>query len=168
MADVSVGSKAPSSRFTTPTGEKRTLADVLAASDGRPTLLVFFKVTCPVCQLDWPYLEKLHRAHGDSLRVVGVSQNDAEDTRRFYAQYGKASFDLLLDPEPAFAASDAFGVESVPHHVLIAPDGIVQKVYSGWSRREVEELDRRMAAVLGKKPAGVVAADDPVAVFKPG
>lgn len=165
MVDLS---RAPAARFVTPAGAPRSLDDLLAESGGRPTLLTFFKTSCPVCQLDWPYLERLHRSHGSALRVVGVSQNDAEASRRFFAQYGHATFDLVLDPEPAFAASNAYGVESVPHHVLVAPDGTVTQVFAGWSRKAMEELDRSLAARRGVPPAGVVPVDDPVAVFKPG
>lgn len=142
--------------------------ELLAASGDRPTLLVFFKTSCPVCQLDWPYLERLHRAHGASLRVVGVSQNDEAASRAFYRQYGGATFDLLLDPEPSFAASNAYGVESVPHHVLVDPKGTVKQVFAGWNRRPLEELDRSLAAARGAKPSGVVPEGDPVPAFKPG
>ena len=168
MAELNTGSKAPASRFTTPSGEARSLPEVLSASGARPTLLAFFKTSCPVCQLDFPYLEKLHLAHEDFVRIVGVSQDDAEASRRYYAQYGSATFDLLLDAEPAFAASNAFGVEAVPHHVLLSPDGIVKKVFAGWDRRSIEELDRTFAAARGAAPAGVVPASDPVPSFKPG
>lgn len=165
--ELRAGSRAPDTPFTTPDGA-RTAHDLLEESGGRPVLLVFFKTSCPVCQLDWPYLERLHRAHGESLRVIGVSQDDADASRRYHAAHGKATFELALDPAPAFAASNAYGVESVPHHVLLAPDGLVTKVSSGWSRSLLEDLDGELAARRGKSPAGVVPEGDPVAVFKPG
>src|ERR1019366_5285612 len=69
----------------------------------------------------WPYLQRLHRAYGaKAVHVVGVSQNDADSSRAYYADHGEATFDLLLDPEPTFAASNAFGVESVPHLRLLS------------------------------------------------
>lgn len=142
------------------------MRDVLAASGARPTLLVFFKTSCPVCQFDFPYLQKLHAAHGAALRVVGVGQNDLASAQRFYAQYGNANFDLLLDPEPAFEASNAFGVESVPHHVLVDPGGTVKKIYAGWSRAEMEGLDRAFASA-DSKPA-VITPQDRVPSFTPG
>lgn len=168
MAGPAPFGKAPDTRFSTPAGESLSLADVLAESGGKPTLLVFFKTSCPVCQLDWPYLQRLHAAHGGSLRVVGVSQDDAESSRRYYAQHGKATFDLLLDPEPGFSASNALDVEAVPHHVLLSPDGTVKRVFAGWDRAALETLDSDLARARGAKPAGVVPVGDPVPVFKPG
>ena len=162
------GLRAPRASFTAPSGETLDTARLLAGSGGRPTLLVFFKVNCPDCQMDWPYLERLHRAHGESLRVVGVSQNDAAAARAYYAQHGEATFDLVLDPEPRFAASNAFGVESVPHHVLVDPDGSVRETFAGWQRRPLEELDRQLSAARGTPLAHVVPQGDPAPPMRPG
>jgi peroxiredoxin len=149
-------------------GKTVDLARVLADGASRPTLLVFFKVSCPVCQMDWPYLERLHRAHGEGLRVVGVSQNDAAASLKYHAAYGGATFDLLLDPEPAFGASNAYGVASVPHHVLLEPDGTVRRVFAGWQRKPLEELDAELSAAHGRPPAGVVPPGDPAVAMRPG
>ena len=60
-----------------------------------PVLLAFFKITCPVCQLTFPFLERLHTA--GTLPIYGISQNDAEDTREFNQHFG-VTFPTLLDP----------------------------------------------------------------------
>src|ERR1700690_3808357 len=113
---------APMVRLRTTEGAILSTADVVARGQGLPVLLVFFKTSCPICQLTWPYLERLHRAYGSkAVHVVGVSQNDVASSRAFYVEHGGATFDLLLDPEPAFAASNVFAVESVPHLVLLSP-----------------------------------------------
>ena len=80
------------------------------------------------------------------MHVVGVSQDDADSSRAYYAEHGGATFDLLLDPEPTFAASNAFGVESVPHLVLLSPEGLVEDVFAGWSKARMEALGSRFAA----------------------
>ena len=53
---VAAGAKAPAFRLTSLDGSARTLEDILA---GGPALLAFFKISCPVCQLTAPYLERL-------------------------------------------------------------------------------------------------------------
>ncbi|MGZ5427103.1 MAG: peroxiredoxin family protein, partial [Thermoanaerobaculia bacterium] len=127
-------SAAPRVRFRTTEGAALSTADVVARGHSLPVLLAFFKTSCPICQLTWPYLQRLHRAYGaKAVHVVGVSQNDADSSRAYYAEHGGATFDLLLDSEPTFAASNAFGVESVPHLVLLSPEGLVEDVFAGWS-----------------------------------
>ncbi|MFI5120272.1 MAG: peroxiredoxin family protein [Thermoanaerobaculia bacterium] len=159
---------APKVRFRTTEGAALTTAEVVARGRSLPVLLAFFKTSCPICQLTWPYLERLHRAYGEkAVHVVGVSQNDAASSRAYYTEHGGATFDLLLDPEPAFAASNAFDVESVPHLVLLSPQGLVEDVFSGWSRARMEALGGRFAATnIPFTP--VVPPGDPVRDSAPG
>ncbi len=111
-----------------------------------PSLLAFYKVTCPVCQLTLPFLERIHS--GGRLPVFAISQNDAEDTDEFNRYYG-ISIPTLLDREDAdFPASNAFGISSVPSIFLLERDGTVSRVIEGWQKQEVE----RLGAVSGVNP----------------
>ncbi len=112
-----------------------TLADLISHG---PVLLAFFKVSCPVCQLTFPYLERLHAA--GALPVYGISQNDEEDTRDFNRQFG-VTFPTLLDSEEDdFVVSNAYGLSSVPTMFLIAADGTISRVIEGWRKKEIEWL----------------------------
>src|ERR1039458_2846678 len=113
-------SVAPNARFRTPEGALLSTADVVGKGHGLRVLLAFFKTSCPICRLTWPYLQRLHEAYGGkTVHVVGVSQDDAVSSRAYYAANGGATFELLLDPEPTFVASNAFGVEAVPPLALL-------------------------------------------------
>jgi peroxiredoxin len=159
---------APKTRFLTPEGASLSTADAVARGRGLPVLLAFFKTSCPICQLTWPYLQRLHAAYGGkTLHVAGVSQNDAGSSRTYYREFGGATFDLLLDPEPAFTASNAFGVEAVPHVVLLSPAGAVLDVFSGWSKKSMEALGARFAA-KDVPLVPVIPPGDPVRDFAAG
>ncbi len=85
-------------------------------------LLAFFKVTCPVCQLTVPFLERLHASGG--IAICGISQNDAADTREFNTYFG-ATYTTLLDSEDeGFPVSNLYGISSVPTMFLVEPDGV--------------------------------------------
>src|SRR5215467_871145 len=90
---IDPGSRAPDFRLARLDGAETTLEELTAR--GR-LLLAFFKVTCPVCQLTAPFLERLH-AFG-SLPVYGISQNDAAATREFNEYFG-VTYPTLLDAE---------------------------------------------------------------------
>jgi len=114
-------------------------------ADG-PVLVVFFKITCPVCQLTLPYLNRVHRA--GTLPVYGISQNDDAGTREFNQEFG-IEFLVLLDSEDDdFPASNAYGISSVPSMFLIEPDGKIGRVIEGWNRKEMEWLGARTAATV--------------------
>ncbi len=168
-AALAPGTPAPAAVFARPEGGTTTTADLLAGANGLPLLLAFFKTSCPTCRLTWPYLQRLHAAYGGTaVRVVGVSQNGIEESRRFFEEWGKAKFDLVMDPEPGFAASNAFQVEAVPHLVLISSDGIFEEIFSGWSKAKMEALGSRLAAGRSLAHIPVVPPGDPVQAFQSG
>lgn len=128
------GARAPKFRLDLLDGGEASLADL--AANG-PVLLAFFKISCPVCQLTLPFLDRIH---GDRLRVYAISQNDAEDTREFNRYY-RLSLPTLLDREEEdFPVSNAFGISSVPTMFLIERDGTVSRVVEGWQKAEIETL----------------------------
>ena len=124
-------------------GGNITLAEILA---GGPALLAFFKISCPICQLTFPFLERIHAA--GTLRIYGVSQNDARDTRDFNEDFG-ITFPTLLDTgESGFPVSDAYGISSVPTLFLVEPDGAVSHIVEGWRKKEMEWLGGRAGAAV--------------------
>jgi len=132
------------------------LAELTA--DG-PVLLFFYKVTCPVCQMTAPFLERFHREGG--LRVYGISQNEAGETREFLKYFG-ASFPTLLDSEDTgYAASNAYGISSVPTLFLVEGDGMLEQVIEGWNRIDMEALSARAGMALFR-------AEDNVPAWKAG
>jgi peroxiredoxin len=129
------GSRAPDFRIERLGGGEAALHDLISKG---PVVLAFFKVTCPVCQLTFPFLERLHQA--GTLPIYGVSQNDEEDTREFNRRFG-VTFPTLLDlEENDFPASNAFGLSSVPTLFLVEADGKIAKVIEGWQKKGVEWL----------------------------
>jgi cytochrome c biogenesis protein CcmG/thiol:disulfide interchange protein DsbE len=166
--EISAGSAAPDTRFRTPAGGALSTSEVVAKGKGLPVLLAFFKTSCPVCRMTWPYLQRIQQAYGGkSVHLVVVSQNDEASSRAYYAANGAATFDLLLDPEPTFVASNAFDVESVPLLVLIAPDGTIADSFAGWSKARIEALGTRLASKSVPR-VPVVPPGDPVSAYSPG
>jgi peroxiredoxin len=134
---LEAGAQAPDFLLDKLDGGSVSLADLAAQG---PVLLAFFKISCPVCQLTFPFLERL--AAG-TLPVYGISQDDDEDTRRFAREFG-VTFPLLLDREENdFPASNAFGIAHVPTLFLVERGGAVERVIEGWSRRDIAGLGER-------------------------
>jgi len=142
---VATGIRAPGFRLTRLDGGEAGLGDLISTG---PVLLAFFKITCPVCQLTLPFLDRLNTPPG--LSVYGISQNDVEDTTDFVHTY-RLRFPMLLDTEESgFPISNAYGISSVPTSFLVETDGVISRVIEGWNRQEIEWLGARLGiAAIG-------------------
>lgn len=136
---VEAGDRAPSFRLKSLRGgETRSLDEMLARG---PALVTFFKISCPVCQLTLPFLERL--AASASMQVVGISQDDEKSTEAFNQRFG-VTFPTLLDAsKDGYPASNAYGISSVPSVFLVNKDGSVEKSFSGFSKSDLEMLGRK-------------------------
>jgi peroxiredoxin len=137
---LDTGTRAPDFQLTALDGGHRSLSELLSRG---PAVLAFFKVSCPICQMTFPYLERIHAAAGAALPIYGISQNDDEDTSDFARRYG-VTFPILLDSEDdGFPMSNAYGISSVPTVFVVESDGAISSVTEGWSRRDVAALGER-------------------------
>lgn len=142
MAALTPGTKAPEFELQFLDGKRFALRDELANG---PLLLAFFKVSCPTCQYALPFLERLHKAYGsNSVKLVGVSQNDPKETAAFAKQFG-ITFPILLDDTQSYLVSNAYGLTNVPTIFWIDPDGEVELSSVGWVKRDFEEISRKIA-----------------------
>jgi cytochrome c biogenesis protein CcmG/thiol:disulfide interchange protein DsbE len=156
MAALTAGTKAPEFELRTIDRKPFALRDELAR---RPVVLAFFKVSCPVCQYAFPFLERLHKAYGNkNVALVGVSQDDAKATLAFMKEFG-VTFPVLLDDPSRYLASNAYGLTNVPTVFWIGQDSEIEISSVGWVKADFEAIGRKMAE------AGKSA---PVVVFKPG
>ena len=129
------GSPAPEFQLPQLDGGSAALQEILAKG---PALIAFYKTTCPVCQLTFPFLERIHK--GGTLPVYAISQDDAEDTREFNREFGLTLPTLLDSGRSGYPVSNAFGISSVPSMFLIERDGAIARVIEGWSKQDIESL----------------------------
>jgi peroxiredoxin len=135
---IDPGSRAPDFRLARLGGGQVTLQEILVNG---PVLLAFFKISCPVCQFTFPFLERLHAS--GTLQIFGISQNGAEDTGEFNREFG-VTFPTLLDSEESgFAAGNDYGISSVPTIFLVESDGKVSHVTEGWNKKEIAWLGEK-------------------------
>jgi cytochrome c biogenesis protein CcmG/thiol:disulfide interchange protein DsbE len=139
---LAAGARAPDFTLRDLNGQRRSLKDLLSHG---PVLLAFFKVSCPVCQYTFPFLQRLHES-GGGIAIVGVSQDKAGATREFNADFG-VRFPTLLDEGGAgYPVSNAFGISTVPSLLLIEPDGAISLSGSGFVRQDLETVGQRQGA----------------------
>ncbi|MBZ5568316.1 MAG: TlpA family protein disulfide reductase [Acidobacteriia bacterium] len=132
-----------------------------------PVALAFFKVTCPVCQYAMPFVERLYQAHQGKSRVVAISQHPKKETQAFMREYGITMPVLLDDPE-RYPASNAYGLTNVPTIFLISSGGKIEISSVGWSKKDLEVINRHLSAAASRAAPTVFPRGEDVADYKAG
>ena len=164
MEALGAGTKAPVFTLEDTSGQQRSLVDALKKG---PVLLAFFKVSCPVCQFTFPFLERLQQQikGRDDVRLWGVAQDDADDAEQFARQYG-CTFPILTDVEP-YPVSNEYGLTTVPTLFLLQPEGQIELSSVGFVKSEIEAAAKALSRRTGA-PLPVFKPTDTVPEFKSG
>ena len=165
MAALTAQTQAPEISLPTIDGSQFSLQEALKRG---PVLAAFFKVSCPVCQYTFPFLERLHKNYGErKITLVGISQDNQRDTQAFLKEYGITFLSLLDDPR-GYAVSNAYGLTTVPSLFLINPDGEIEISSVGWVKQEIEDINQRLAQAQQAPLRPVFHAGDDVRDFRSG
>jgi len=134
-----------------------------------PVLAAFFKISCPVCQFTFPFLQRLYERYGnDDVTFLGISQDDAKATAGFAKQYG-IMFPIALDEkEKGYPASNGYGLTNVPTIFLIDGDGTVSISSMGFVKNDLEQVAAQLAERRKIAPAALFRANESVPANRPG
>ena len=149
--------QAPDFALTSTAGKPVILSDVLKRG---PAVLAFFKISCPVCQYAFPYIERMWQVHKpEPVTFLGVSQDSLSDTQSFIKQY-RLTFPVVLDESPRYVASNEYKLTNVPTIYLVDRDGEIRVSSVGWARKDMEELNHKLSMMD--------PAQQQFPIFKPG
>jgi peroxiredoxin len=165
MTHLDAGNVAPAFSLKGFDGKEYSLGKLMERG---PVVAAFFKVSCPVCQFTFPFLERLYKRYGgDGVTFLGISQDEARATAKFAKEYG-VTFPMVIDDENGYVVSNAYGLTNVPTVFLVNPDGTIQVSSNGFDKKDLETIAAELA--LRKKIARVplFRPDEVIPVNKPG
>jgi len=164
MTHVNAGTAAPVFSLKGLDGKDYSLPELLQKG---PVVAAFFKISCPVCQFTFPFLERLYKKYGgDGVAFLGISQDDARATKDFASEYG-VTFPMVLD-EKGYSASNAYGLTNVPTIFLIEPDGMVRVSCMGFDKNDLETIGTELAQRKKIPTTALFKPNEPVPAHKPG
>lgn len=165
MTHIVAANKAPGFSLKSFDNEEYSLNTLLERG---PVVAAFFKISCPVCQFTFPFLERLHKRYGgDGTTFLGISQDDAKSSQKFAKEYG-ITFPILLDDEKGYVVSNAYGLTSVPTIFLIDTDGTVKVSSMGFDKKDLETIGTYLAERRKISLAPLFRPDEVVPINKPG
>lgn len=127
-----VGDLAPVLRITAMNGEPITIGGALAVGSSR--LLMFVSPDCPICKKLIPIAQRFARSEG--FEVVFASDDEPARLRDLIKAFKLETFAFVNSRELGLA----FGVDKLPHAVLMGDDGLVISKGLVNSREHLESL----------------------------
>ena len=116
---------------------------------GKYLLLDFWSSGCGPCIMAIPEMGELQEKYADKLTVVSLS-SDAEKTWKAASARHKMTWKNWSDKKQTAGLYLKYGVNGIPHYVLISPEG---KVVDSWSGYGKGSLLRKLRPYMHPKPA---------------
>jgi peroxiredoxin len=123
---------------------------ILDKQQGKVVVLDFWASWCAPCLKALPELmEALKAMPSDQVHLIGVNQGEPAPHVRTFLTTRRWNLTTVLDVDQA--VGKAFGVEGIPHTVVIGPDGKVALVKTGYSAAAAGEIVAKVRELLKEK-----------------
>jgi peroxiredoxin len=121
----------------------------LSKLSGKVVMINFFATWCPACNLELPELEKViwkkyENNPGFVLLVIGREHSEKE--LKEYA--ADKNFSLPFVPDPGRDIYKLYASRYIPRNIVIDRDGKIIYQNSGFTARELEEIENLIANKL--------------------
>ena len=103
-------------------GVTHRLSDIVGK--GQYILLDFWAFWCAPCRAEMPYIKEVYDRYKDkNLKIIGVAVSDTPEKDLKAAADLQLPWEIWLNAAPQ--AMDAYSIKSIPHLILIGPDGTI-------------------------------------------
>jgi cytochrome c biogenesis protein CcmG, thiol:disulfide interchange protein DsbE len=144
-----VGRPAPDFAVPAVTGAQGKVA--LRSLRGKVVLVDFWGTFCEPCKKSFPKLQELYsRYSSEGLRVLGISEDEAEDTAKipdFVRAYG-AKFTVGWDRSKT--AARLYQPETMPSSFLVDKTGVIRYAHVGYHDGEEIALEKEVKELLAE------------------
>lgn len=113
---------------------------------GRPIVLFFIQDGCPCSEAAEPYFQRLAAAYGAHVRFFGIVEGEPDVADRWRREH-QTPYPVLADPERAIIRGSR--AERSAYTVLITADGVVERLWPGYSAAMLRDLGARLADAVG-------------------
>ena len=145
-ATIRISEKKPAPDFKIKTLQNESIH--LDELKGKVVVLNFWFIACNPCVEEMDQLNELVKQYKDNDKVVflALTFDDKPDVKKFLE---KTRFDYKIVPF-AKTISDKYGIITFPTHVVILPDGNIQKIFTGYHEGIQSDLKKEIEASLTK------------------
>lgn len=129
----------------------------LADYKGKHILLDFWSSGCGPCIMSLPEMKEIAEQYKDRLAVVSLNTDKKKTWERASKEH-EMTWSNLNDLQGTTGLNAKYGVQGIPSYVLISPEGVVLKKWSGYGKGSLKLKMRRWLDVANA-PMSVVGSD---------
>ena len=125
---------------------------LLSAYAGKAVVVTFWASWCPQCIKELPILEAVQNQVGKDRLVVIAINTERPEVFRKAVRLLRETVHLELVSDAGGAAQKAYGVNGIPHMVIIDRDGRIMQVHRGYSEDDLGDIVADINRVLSPAP----------------
>ncbi len=107
------------------------------AGNGKYLILDFWGSGCGPCIMSMPELKALGEKYPETLKVIGINLDTSEEGWRKGTEAFKPSY-LNLNAPPSSDIDERYGVNGIPHFVIVSPEGVILDSWAGYGEGIIE------------------------------
>lgn len=124
----------------------------------KPMIVYFIELECP-CSLEaTKFFNRFSASMGGTVSVVGVVNGSASEAKQWKKEAG-AQFTIISDPKLDLIRE--FGAKRSVMTAFVTKGGRVEKLYPGYNRSLLADLNARVSKFDPSKPSAISFADAP-------
>jgi thiol-disulfide isomerase/thioredoxin len=118
---------------------------------GKVIIVSYWATWCSFCIKELAMLDAVQTAGGEHLQVVTVNIEPAYIFKKVAKKLSRLSIPLLYDPDKK--GRKAYGVEGIPHMIIVGKDGRIDTVNIGYSEDQLDDVVALINRAIGASPA---------------
>ena len=146
-------------------GTVYTLSELLQEKE--MVMLNFWATWCSPCKQEFPAMNNAYIAYKDKIEILAVSTTDNRNAVAGYKSSSGITFPMASLSDCSIDLTQAFGVSSIPHTVMIDRYGVVTFAHVG-SMTEMQDFTKRFDLFVGDDYVPTVIVGDGEDVVRPG
>ena len=124
-----VGDDMPDTDFFDITGNTKHLSDY----SGKYLLLDFWSSGCGPCIMSIPEMKEIAEAYDENLTIISISLDTDTRWKKALATHDMPWVNIR-DPKGYGGLAANYGVNGIPHYVLISPENIIVDIWGGFGQ----------------------------------
>jgi len=121
----------------------------LTALKGKVVVIDFWASWCGPCRQEMPVLEHLHKKYaGQGLAIIGVNIDSNSKKMNKFLKGTTVTFRIVHDRKLGVASKYEPG--TMPSSYLVGRDGKIRYVHEGFEKKDADELEERIKALLAE------------------